>query len=89
MAHASDNPGTGDGGGTGQSSPGKGATADQGSAGLTQGQPVSNASSDDGGSSPLIPILIAIAALAAISIGAVVFRQKRQSPGSPISPKAS
>ena len=40
----------------------------------------SYASSDDGSqgsSSPLVPILIAIAALAAISIGAVVVRQRR------------
>ena len=44
-----------------------------------------------GGSSPLVPILIAIAALAAISISAVMVRQRRQrhSPGSAVSPKAS
>jgi cobalamin biosynthesis Mg chelatase CobN len=48
-------------------------------------------SEDDGGSSPLVPILIAIAVLAAISIGVVVMRQRRghdASPGSPASPKA-
>ena len=42
-------------------------------------------------SSPLVPILIAIVVLAAISIAVVIYRQKRQSdgqPGSP-SPKAS
>jgi cobalamin biosynthesis Mg chelatase CobN len=45
---------------------------------------------DDGSSSPLVPILIAIAVLAAISIGAFLYRQRRQQdPGSPISPKAS
>lgn len=47
-------------------------------------------SSDDGGSSsPLVPILIAIAVLAAISIGVVVMRQRRRDPGTPVSPKAS
>lgn len=48
------------------------------------------ASTDDGGSSPLVPILIALAVLAAISIGAVVMRRKRDSePGSPASSEAS
>jgi hypothetical protein len=47
------------------------------------------ASSDDGGSSPLVPILIAIAVLAAISVGAFLYRQRRQDPTSPVSPKAS
>jgi hypothetical protein len=44
----------------------------------------------DSGSSPLVPILIAIAALAAISIGAVMFRQRRRrgTPSAPVSPKA-
>lgn len=45
--------------------------------------------SDDDGSSPLVPILIAIAVLAAISVGAFLYRQRRQDPTSPISPKAS
>lgn len=41
-------------------------------------------------SSPLVPILIAIAVLAAISIGAFFYRQRRQSgTDSPVSPKAS
>jgi hypothetical protein len=44
---------------------------------------------DDDGSSPLVPILIAVAALAAISIGAFYYRQRRQDPGSTVSPKAS
>jgi cobalamin biosynthesis Mg chelatase CobN len=52
---------------------------------------VSGVSDDasDGDSSPLVPILIAIAVLAAISIGAFYYRQRRQGPGSPISPNAS
>jgi cobalamin biosynthesis Mg chelatase CobN len=90
IAEASNHPGTGNGGSAGQGSQGNGATAGQSSGGSQQGQPVNNASkSDDGGSSPLVPILIAVAALAAISIGAVVIRQRRQRTGSPISPKAS
>lgn len=45
--------------------------------------------SSDGGSSPLIPILIAVAILAAASIGYYVYRQRRQGPGSSVSsPKA-
>lgn len=51
------------------------------------GQPVSETS--EGSSSPLVPILIAIAVLAAISIGAFYYRQRRQGDDSPISPKAS
>jgi hypothetical protein len=54
-------------------------------------QPGENAStvSEDDSSSPLVPILIAIAVLAAISIGAYYYRQRRQDPGSSVSPKAS
>jgi len=47
---------------------------------------------EGGGSSPLVPILIAIAALAAISIGAVMLRARRQRDGrggAPVSPEAS
>ena len=47
------------------------------------------AQTSDDGSSPLVPILIAVAVLAAISIGAYYYRQRRQDSGSPISPKAS
>lgn len=47
------------------------------------------AETDSGGSSPLVPILIAVAVLAAISIGYFVYRQRRQGSGSPVSsPKA-
>jgi hypothetical protein len=84
---------TGSDGGTGQGSPDKGATP-PGEAGLQPADPVatSNASSG-GGSSPLVAILIAILALAAISLGAVLIRQRRQrrdSDGtrSPLSTKA-
>lgn len=44
----------------------------------------------DGGSSPLVPILIAVAVLAAASIGYFVYRQRRQGSDGPVSsPKAS
>lgn len=87
-------------GGTGQGSPDKGSTkldakaaGDQDQAGTPATQPAKNASAstDDDGSSPLVPILLAILALAAISVGVVVTRQRRQrgSTGSPVSPKAN
>jgi len=46
---------------------------------------------DDGGSSPLVPILIAIAALAAISVATVMLRQRRppSGPAATASPEAS
>ncbi|MGH2974265.1 MAG: hypothetical protein ACRDLL_05265 [Solirubrobacterales bacterium] len=86
---------TGNGDGTGQGSPGGGPNGSAGAHVQTNGQ--SNvtgqpASSSGGGSSPLIPILIAILALAAISVGAVMYRQRRGPGGSatgPASPKAS
>jgi type IV secretion system protein VirB6/type IV secretion system protein TrbL len=93
---ASTNPSTGSGTGADQAGQGNGSTAanghgaKQGAGGLSNGQLVSpQAVKDD--SSPLTPILIAIAALAAISIAAVVIRQRRQrqSPGARVSPKAS
>jgi len=48
-----------------------------------------SASAEDASSSPLVPILIAIVVLAAISIGAFYYRQRRQGAGSSVSPKAS
>jgi hypothetical protein len=56
----------------------------------TLGEPAGH--TEESSSSPLVPILIAIAVLAAISIGAFFYRQRRQdpdSPDSPASPKAS
>jgi hypothetical protein len=52
-------------------------------------QEAGQAAAKDSSSSPLVPILIAIAVLAAISIGAFYYRQRRQDPGTPVSPKAS
>jgi hypothetical protein len=77
------NTNTGTGGGTSQGSPDKGnnppaKTKVQPAAPHVQSTP---ASSDDG-SSPLVAILIAAAVLAAISIAALVIRQRRQRDGS-------
>jgi hypothetical protein len=81
-----------DGGGKG----GPGPQADKGGdkGGNPGGQPkaidATPTSTDDGGSSPLVPILIALAVLAAISIGVVVMKRRRDSePGSPLTPGAS
>jgi cobalamin biosynthesis Mg chelatase CobN len=94
--------GTGGGAGTGQGNSGTGGGDGQAANGSKPAggevgkaeelQTVSSAAdqaSDDGGSSPLVPILIAVAVLAAISVGAYYFRQRRQGPGSPVSPNAS
>jgi hypothetical protein len=85
-----------DGGGTGQGSPGGSANGGAKKAVHTAGQqkvsPATRShSSDNGGSSPLVPILIAIAALAAISVGVVMIRQRRQrrGPTATASPEAN
>ncbi|HEX3174058.1 MAG TPA: hypothetical protein VHQ43_07555 [Solirubrobacterales bacterium] len=76
-------------GGNGQGNPAKGAKNED----LSGAKPVSSsgAKSDDGGdSSPLVPILIAVAVLAAISVGVVAFRQRRRDGSDArISPEAS
>jgi hypothetical protein len=94
----------GSNGGTngGQGSPGPNGEGGQngsgsGHAGVQKAKPISTLGEPAGhteasSSSPLVPILIAIAVLAAISIGAFYYRQRRQGPGSPdspASPKAS
>jgi cobalamin biosynthesis Mg chelatase CobN len=89
-AHAN----TGSGGGTGQQgSPAAGGPGNKvGTAQQAAQTGAPNPSqSDDGGSSPLIPILIAIAILAATSLGVVLYRQRRQrgTAGDSLSPKAS
>lgn len=78
------NPSTPGGNGGGQSNPGNSATGGQkpGSVQAAKENPSaqspSSSTSSDGGSSPLVPILIAIALLAAISVGFVVMKQRRQ-----------
>jgi cobalamin biosynthesis Mg chelatase CobN len=94
---ANNNPSTAGNGSTGEGSRGNGPTG-AGKTNAQQGQNGSQAknlngtqTSSDDGSSPLVPILIAVAVLAAISIAAVVIRQRRQRDGSgaQVSPKAS
>ena len=86
------NPGSPGGGGDAQGKAGDGANGAQNQGGKLQPLQEINASTpttaDDDSSSPLVPILIAVAVLAAISVGAVLARQRRGS-GSPVSPKAS
>jgi cobalamin biosynthesis Mg chelatase CobN len=79
------------GGGDGQP-PANGSKDAAGEINAAQALPTTSAAdqSSDGDSSPLVPILIAIAVLAAASIGYFVYRQRRQTPGSSVSsPKAS
>lgn len=70
---------SGKGGGNGQGSQAGGAT---GKAGVGGGRPIASPDaatiSHDGGSSPLVPILIALAVLAAVSIGVVTMRRRGQ-----------
>ncbi|MBN9624430.1 MAG: hypothetical protein J0H06_16055 [Actinobacteria bacterium] len=79
--------GTG-GGGEGQSKPDKGTTTktesgkvgeQQDLGGNSTGTPAASKSSSSGGSSPLVPILIVLVVLAAISIGVVLYRQRKSS----------
>ncbi len=87
--------GGGNGGGNGQGKPG-GSAHEGGQQAMHPGAqskssvPASN-SSDGGGSSPLVPILIAIAVLAAISVAVVMIRQRRQrgGPSATASPEAN
>jgi cobalamin biosynthesis Mg chelatase CobN len=91
------NTGGGSGGGTGSGS-GGGSSNGGGDAGTAAGKgggenKGGNGSANpqhqngDGGSSPLVPILIVVALLAAISVG-VVYWQKRRGDTPPITPKA-
>jgi MYXO-CTERM domain-containing protein len=81
---------TGSDGGTGQGSPGGVSQGKALDSAEQTGQAPAQTSSDDDGSSPLVAILIAIAALAAISLGVLAMRARRQDgdPGSSVSPKA-
>jgi cobalamin biosynthesis Mg chelatase CobN len=83
----------GNGGGTGQGKPAGSANGkDQSLVQQANGKGTLASQSSDSGASPLIPILIGIVVLAAISVGAVMYRQRRQRRGpaaSAPSPKAS
>jgi cobalamin biosynthesis Mg chelatase CobN len=75
--------------GTGQGSPG-GGSAENDAAQPQQGSQVGTAASENSDdSSPLVPILVAILVLAAISLGAVMLRRRRQASGPSVSPEAS
>lgn len=83
-------------GSTGDTGQGSQAAGGQGGAGALQpgaqtASDLSAAQSEDDGSSPLVPILIAIAILAAISVAAVMLRQRRQrrGPTATASPEAN
>jgi cobalamin biosynthesis Mg chelatase CobN len=79
---------TGNGGQSQGGSVGSGVALGEGN-GATELGENSSAIGEDDSSSPLVPILIAIVVLAAISIGAFYYRQRRQDAGSSVSPKAS
>jgi cobalamin biosynthesis Mg chelatase CobN len=81
------NPPTGGGGGGNPPNSGGGGGKPEGSISgakeVPQTQSGTNAShSGGGGSSPVVPILIAVAVLAAISIGVVLYRQRKSQGGS-------
>ena len=77
--------GNNDGGGKGQgnadkgNNPGPEAKVQENAPPVAKSAPLkANDAEDDGGSSPLVPILVAVVVLAALSIAAVMIRQRRQ-----------
>lgn len=64
-----------------QGSPGQGQSNGARSNAQSPAPVATSATSEGGSSSPLVPILIAIGALAAVSLGAVLVRQRRQRSG--------
>lgn len=87
------NPPKGGGGGEGAKSKNSGGA--KSNEGVANGKPVATQTaghSSGGSSSPVVPILIAVAVLAAISIGVVLYRQRKSgagTDGSVSSPNAS
>jgi cobalamin biosynthesis Mg chelatase CobN len=80
--------GSGNGGVSGSGGSGKNGKGGNQPIAITSGTPAS-ASTDDGGSSTLVPILIAVAVLAALSIGAVLYRMRRADGAEGTEPGAS
>jgi cobalamin biosynthesis Mg chelatase CobN len=80
------NPSTGAGGG-GNTPNGGAGNGGQSESGLSGNEPVEKTatgtpvSKSSGGSSPVVPILIAVVVLAAISIGVVLYRQRKSGQG--------
>jgi cobalamin biosynthesis Mg chelatase CobN len=79
---------TGGGGGGGGNKPGAGGGGGTPEVGVGEGQKVkpstpgaTTSKSTGGSSSPVVPILIAVAVLAAISIGVVLYRQRKSDSG--------
>jgi hypothetical protein len=83
-------PGTANDGGAGQQGSAKGSYDSSVGPGKAIETAKPAASDTGGGSSPLVPVLIAVAALAAISLGALAIRQRRRggTHGSSVSPEA-
>jgi cobalamin biosynthesis Mg chelatase CobN len=83
-SHPPNNGGGGEGGGS-PSKNGGGAKPADGISGAkvvaTDKNPGANVSEASGGSSPVVPILIAVVVLAAISIGVVLYRQRKSGQG--------
>jgi cobalamin biosynthesis Mg chelatase CobN len=86
------NDGNGGHGGEKNAEPGKGTATktesgkvgeQQDLGGNSTGTPAASKSSSDGSSSPLVPILIVVVVLAAISIGVVLYRQRKSSGAGP------
>jgi cobalamin biosynthesis Mg chelatase CobN len=79
------NPSTAVGGNGNKPNGGANAGGSEGSIGESKDlggtQQGANASSSSGGSSPVVPILIAVVVLAAISIGVVLYRQRKSGQG--------
>jgi cobalamin biosynthesis Mg chelatase CobN len=78
------NPPTGGGGGGGNKpSGGAGAKSNDGISAAKEvgGTPAGHVTESSGGSSPVVPILIAVVVLAAISIGVVLYRQRKSGQG--------
>lgn len=84
---------TGDDGGTGQGSQDEGSNKAQAEDPETESEVAATPASggSNGGSSPFVPILIAVTLFALASVGAAMavrHRQRRATPGGPVSPEA-